>query len=129
MSELFRPWKLTTLIAGLGWLIWGAYHYQLSDWDVGVSVLMATCTYFSAPISVRILLTRNWPRFPEALFWAWLSVDGVYTFYHLLLNDGDAMLRSAQWPTSLCLYLLCGCLWLWRGNLAELYRAIREVRA
>ncbi|GAB3253164.1 hypothetical protein [Chitinimonas naiadis] len=127
MRELLRPWKLATLIAGLAWLIWGAYHYQLSDWDVGVSVLMATCTYLTAPVSVRILLTRNWLRLPEALFYSWFSVDGVYTLYHL--DNSEAMLRSAQWPTSLCLYLLCGCLWLWRGNLAELYQAIREVHA
>ncbi|HEY9101089.1 hypothetical protein [Chitinimonas sp.] len=124
MREFCRPWKLATFSLGLLWLLWGAGHYQLSDWDVGVSLLMAGFTFLTAPWAVRVLLTRDWRHWPAALLYTWWAVDGIYWVYHTL--EGHPTLREAQWPTSLCLYLLCGCLWLWRGSLTELAHAVQQ---
>jgi hypothetical protein len=49
--ELIRPWKLLTLVAGLGLLIYGSAIHRFSDWDVGVSVLMGVLTYIVSPWS------------------------------------------------------------------------------
>lgn len=47
-NEYLRPWKLLTFSAGLGMLIGGSYFYRFSDWDVGVSIVMAGLTYLTA---------------------------------------------------------------------------------
>ena len=127
MTEYRRPWKLVTLAIGIAILIFGAYYEQSPDWDVGISVLMATLTYFTAPWSMRVLLERRWRWLPLAAFWTWLSVDGVYWAW----NYGWVadMMREANWPASLSLYGICGVIWLYNGSLlemaAELRRAIR----
>lgn len=122
LHEYLRPWKLATFAIGLGLLIAGAEFYHYSDWDIGVSVVMAVLTYLTAPWSIRMLWERQWPWLPLAVFYGWLSVDGSYVAWHTLA--GNVMLREAQWPTSLCLWLICGFLWLPRMRLAELARLI-----
>jgi hypothetical protein len=117
IREYLRPWKLTSFTVGLGLLLAGAWHYRLPDWDVGVSVVMAVLTYLTAPWSVRALWERRWRRLPLAIFYGWLSVDGAYWAWHTLV--GNQMLRADQWPTSLCLWLICGFLWLPRMSLGE----------
>ena len=37
-------WRLATFSIGLALLLWGVDHYQLPDWDYGVSILMALGT-------------------------------------------------------------------------------------
>lgn len=118
MSELLRPWKLTTLAIGLALLIYGAVAYQLSDWDIGVSIVMALSTYITAPWAIRQLYERKWRNVPLAVFYGWLSVDGVYVTWHTLA--GNVMLRDAQWQTSLLLYLICGMIWLHKGPIRTL---------
>ena len=54
--ELFRPWKLFSLACGLGWLIYGALNYDIGDWDIGVSVIMAVLTYLLTPWSMFLLV-------------------------------------------------------------------------
>lgn len=120
--EYLRPWKLGSFAIGLGLLLAGAWHYQLPDWDVGVSIVMAVLTYLTAPWSLRVLREGRWPQLPLAAFYGWLSVDGSYWAWHTLA--GNEMLRADQWPTSLCLWLICGFLWLPRMSLADLGRLI-----
>lgn len=39
MKEYLRPWKITTLLAGICLLVAGALYFKRPDWDIGVSVL------------------------------------------------------------------------------------------
>lgn len=112
--KLFTPWRTTTFAIGLAALIYGALTLDISDWDVGVSVVMAFLTFLTAEQFVDTFARRDWPAVPLAIFWSWFSVDGSYVVYHVTV--GNQMLRAAQWPTSLCLYLLCGFIWR-AGNL------------
>jgi hypothetical protein len=124
LIELLRPWKLATFAIGLGLLIAGAEFYHYSDWDIGVSVVMAVLTYLTAPWSMRVLWERRWKRLPLAAFYGWLSVDGCYWAWHTFA--GNDMLRAEQWPTSLCLWLICGLLWLPQMDLISIGRLIRH---
>jgi hypothetical protein len=85
LAELSRPWKLANLGLGMAWLLYGALNYGISDWDVGISLLMGGLTYVCAHWSAVTLLgaarhrMRDWfgPA-AMALFVALIVVDGVY---------------------------------------------------
>lgn len=68
MAEYLRPWKLFSLACGTGLLIAGAYHYEAPDWDVPISLLMASLAYLTAPWSMRVMLERQWKKWPAMLF-------------------------------------------------------------
>ena len=68
LRELLRPWKLFTFAVGMAWLLYGATHYNIPDWDVGISVIMGLLTYITSPMAVRILLSMQFKRYPLALF-------------------------------------------------------------
>ncbi len=106
----YAEWKNITFGTGLAWLFYGALFYDYPDWDIPVSLLMAGSTYLSADKFVLAIKQKS----PSgALLWsaaAWWSIDGSYWLYWSLV-DSSAALRQAQWPMSLCLYLLCGLLW------------------
>ena len=123
--EYLRPWKLITLACGVALLIVGACYYRFADWDIGVSVLMAFITYFTAPWSLRVVWKLHWKWWPLAAFYCWLSVDGSYWAWHTFM--GNEMLRADQWSTSLCLWLICGVLWLPKMSLSELLRAPKSI--
>jgi hypothetical protein len=40
LAELVRPWKLLSFGVGMIWLLYGARNYGISDWDVGISLIM-----------------------------------------------------------------------------------------
>jgi hypothetical protein len=122
-AEYLRPWKLATFAVGLALLLLGARAVHAPDWDIPVSFIMATCTYLTAPWSLRVLVERRWRSWPLALFHTWFSVDGSYALYWHFTRPGvlDAM-RDVNWPVSLPLYGICGALWLHRGPLAQLVR-------
>ena len=114
-------------------LLYGALVYQISDWDVGVTLLMGTLTYLSAPWCVRTLLIslrdrpRGWPlQVLAALFVAWSVVDGDYTAYHTAL--GHQMFRRENALASTPLYFLAGFAWLYRGSLRELLAELRALQ-
>ena len=119
-TEYLRPWKLSTFGVGMAWLFWGALHEGAADWDLGISVLMGTLTYLTAPVAARILMARQWHRMPLALAAYWLSVDGCYRAYWQLVNPDVLALREANFYASSCLYWLCGFIWLHRGPLRDL---------
>ena len=118
MNEYLRPWKLATFAIGMSWLIWGAFYYQYSDWDIGISLLMGILAYLSAPWATRVIITRQWKKVPLALFCWFVTVDLVYYTYHTLM--GNEMIRLENFLTSTCLYWLCGFIWLHNGSLREL---------
>lgn len=45
LAELARSWKLSSFAIGMAWLLFGALTYGISDWDVGISLLMGGLTY------------------------------------------------------------------------------------
>ena len=125
VRELVRPWKLLSFLVGMGWLLFGAITYGISDWDIGISLLMGGLTYLTAPWSVRTILmaVRYRPaywmsRIAAALCVAWVVVDGIYVLYHTLM--GNEMYRIENFYASSALYFLAGALWLYRGSLRDL---------
>jgi hypothetical protein len=132
IAELVRPWKLLSFAFGMGWLIFGALNYGISDWDVGISLIMAGLAYLSAPWSMGTILTgvryrqRNWIlKIGLVLFVAWVVVDGVYYLYHSVM--GNQMFRMENFYASSALYFLAGSIWLYRGSLREFLMNVRHV--
>ena len=107
-------WKNATFLVGFSWLIYGALFLDYPDWDIGVSIVMAVSTYFSADVVWRLLITKFKGSgvfgFTWATFFTWFSVDGSYWMYWTIINP-SVMIREGQWPMSLCLFLLCGATW------------------
>ncbi|MFT3734626.1 MAG: hypothetical protein QM776_06350 [Rhodocyclaceae bacterium] len=128
LAEYLRPWKLLSLAIGIALLIWGSFVYRAPDWDIPISLIMAFFTYLSAPWGVRVLVERRWKQLPLALFYTWFSVDGCYWIYWHF-NDPVALelMREANAPASLVLYVTCGLLWLYRGPLRDAPAALRSL--
>ena len=132
IAELARPWKLLSFAIGMGWLLFGALNYGISDWDIGISLLMGGLTYLSAPWSVGTILaavryrSRGWLiGIAMALFVAWVVVDGVYVLYHTIM--GNQMFRIENFFASSALYFLAGSIWLYHGSLREFLVNVRRV--
>jgi hypothetical protein len=122
--ELRRPWKIATFAIGMSWLFYGALFYDISDWDVGISILMGGFTYIFAPWSVATiygalrLRSVLWPvRIIVALVPAMFTVDGVYWLYHSIV--GNSMMRWENFKVSMALYFICGILWSYDGSVRE----------
>lgn len=126
--EYLRPWKLITLSIGITILIIGAKIENLPDWDTGISVLMALMTYISAPWVVRVFIERRSFMMPFALFAGWFSVDLIYFAWNWHLGPEMVdIFRQANWLPSLCLYLLCGFFWLYRGSISDFSTNLRAL--
>lgn len=102
--------KLLTFAVGLGLLIAGALLLDYPDWDIGVSLVMAFATLATAQWVVAVVWQRRWRWMPLAVFYTWVSVDGVYWAYWSAVRP-EVMIREGQWLASLCLYPLCGIIW------------------
>lgn len=127
LIEYRRPWKLATLALGIGSLILGSFHYQAPDWDIPISFIMATLAYLTAPWSLRVILERQWRRWPAMLFATWFTVDGCYAIYWSFSDPAALeMMRNVNFPASLSLYGLCGIVWLCRGSLGQLLSDIKQ---
>lgn len=132
LAEFVRPWKLFSFVVGMAWLLYGASNYGISDWDVGISLIMGGLTYLCAPWSVRVTLHcfRYRPRFwglwiAAALFMAWIVIDGVYVLYHTAM--GNQMLRLENFYASSALYFLAGAIWLYSGTLRDFLSNVRAL--
>lgn len=128
MSEYLRPWKLFSLAVGISLLVVGSFYYRAPDWDIPISLIMATLAYLTAPWSMRVLLDRRWRMWPAMLFFTWFTVDGCYWLYWRQVDLAAlAMMRDVNFPASLSLYGICGVIWLYRGSLSELYAEVRKI--
>jgi hypothetical protein len=126
MQELLRPWKLVTFALGTALMIYGATLGIALDWDVGISLLMPTFAYVTAPWCVRVLLDRRWRLLPLVLLTAWVGIDGIYTLYWSLKDPQVLLLlRDSNFTASAPLYALCGMGWFYRGSLADLRQGVR----
>lgn len=120
IKEYLRPWKLITFAAGLAILIGGALYYKISDWDIGISLIMGTLTYIAAPRALYIVKSRHWRKFLIMFFVYWFTVDGSYMLYNAYFDHPiGAELRRANFFASSLLYLLCGLLWSQQMTLRE----------
>ena len=125
MNEYLRPWKLASLAAGIALLVAGRYHYRAPDWDVPISFIMASITYFFAPWTLRVLLERRWALWPLAALATWFAVDGSYSLYWYFVDPvALEMMRGANFLASLALYFVCGLLWLYQGSLRQFARDV-----
>jgi len=127
ITEYRRPWKLTTLAAGIALLIVGSFHYQAPDWDIPISFIMAILAYLTAPWSLRVILERKWRLWPAMIFATWFTVDGSYAIYwHFVDPEALETMREVNFPASLSLYGMCGVGWLYRGSLRQLFSEIKK---
>lgn len=131
-TELLRPWKLFTFAVAMALLLCGAVYYGIADWDVGITLIMGSLTYISAPWCFDTLLTAlrrrppGWPlRLVAALAMAWIVVDGVYVLYHTAM--GNRMFREDNFHTSTPIYFMAGAFWLYRGTLRDLWSNLTRV--
>jgi hypothetical protein len=121
MRELLRPWKLVTLAIGLGLLVVGSFVYDAPDWDIPVSILMALVAYLTAPWCMRVMVERRWRQWPAMLLLTWFGVDGCYAAYWSIVNpEALALMREANAPASLALFLAVGLVWMPKLSLHEL---------
>ena len=127
MTEYLRPWKLFTLAIGIALLIVGSFYYKAPDWDIPISFIMAILAYLTAPWSLRVILERQWRRWPVMLFVTWFTVDGCYAIYWAFKDPvALEMMRAANFPASLSLYGMCGILWLYQGSLGQLFSDVKS---
>jgi len=131
LLELRRPWKLATFSIGMSWLLYGALFYGISDWDIGISVIMGGFTYLCAPWSFSVIFNaaryrpRGWPLHIVAAFLpALFAVDWAYWLYHTAM--GNAMLRWENFKVSSALYFICGSIWYYKGSLRDLIADIQR---
>jgi hypothetical protein len=134
--ELWRPWKLATFCGAMAVLLYGALVMDISDWDVGVTLLMGLETYVLAPWCAQ-LLWRAWRERPVGAATlvrvvvsaavAVFVVDTSYVIYHRWA--GNTMLRADNFQASMPLFYLAGVLWSWRGTVGELVARVRTALA
>ncbi len=130
--ELIRPWKLATFSIAMALLFYGALNYHISDWDVGITIIMGCLTYLMAPWSVYIILSalRYRPKLWYvhivcALLVGLFVVDWVYMLYHNLM--GNQTLRDANFYASTPLYYMAGAFWLYRGSVKEFIGNFKKI--
>lgn len=127
LSEYARPWKLATLAIGVALLIIGSFYYEIPDWDIPISLIMATLTYLTAPWSLRVIVERRWKLWPAMLLATWFTVDGSYWLYwHLKKPAVVELMRDANLIPSLSLYVICGLIWFYRGSLRQMLADLRK---
>jgi hypothetical protein len=117
IDELVRPWKISLLVIGVALLISGSFYYQAPDWDIPISLIMALVSYATASWSMRVMVERQWRKWPLMLFVTWFAVDGCYWLYWRWQDPvALEMMREANAPASLSLYWMCGLVWYYRGT-------------
>lgn len=127
ITEYSRPWKLFTLTIGLLLLILGSFYYQAPDWDIPISIIMATLTYLSASWSLHVLTERRWSTLPLMLFIMWFCVDGCYSIYWYFVDPiALALMRDVNFLASLSLYGMCGLVWYYEGSMKDVLSNFRK---
>lgn len=125
VPEFLRPWKLATLGFGIGLLIAGSFYYEAPDWDIPISLIMATLAYLNAPWSMRVIVERQWKLWPLMLIATWFTIDGCYWLYWSWKNPVALdLMREANAPASLSLYWMCGLVWYYQGTFRHLVQTI-----
>jgi hypothetical protein len=127
LAEYRRPWKIATFLIGLGLLIVGSFVLPAPDWDIPISIVMASFTYLTAGWSMHVMVERRWRDWPLMIILTWWCVDGCYALYWSFV-DSQALdfMRDVNWPASLSLYWMCGLVWYWNGPISDLLKLLRQ---
>lgn len=132
IKELTRPWKLFTFFIGMSWLIYGAVCFNISDWDIGISIIMGMLTFLFSSWTIHVIYRSIFQRprlwfiwLSAALAVSWFTIDGSYWLYHSILKH--QMLRKDNFFASFTLYFLAGFIWSYHGSLKELFLNIIKV--
>jgi uncharacterized protein involved in response to NO len=121
--EYLRPWKLCTFSIGLALLIAGAFYFKTPDWDVGISGIMGTLAYLTAPWALHVVREKRWRYLPLAVFLYLFTVDGSHVLYNAWQGHPVSQeLRAANFFVSTLLYILCGLIWYPEKYFAELWK-------
>lgn len=129
-NELLRPWKLSSFCVGLSLLLYGAIAYNIPDWDIGISVIMAGYTYISAPFFCKTVFATykgktTIKNILMATIMFWFTVDGCYMLYHAAMHNET--FRLENFLVSSLLYLICGMIWLYEGSLRDICQNLKEL--
>ena len=109
MTEYLKPWKLVTLTLGLLWLIVGSFVTEYPDWDIGICFVMGVATYLAHPWALRF---NTLGQAVVSVVLCMVCVDTFYAIYWQIKNPYVLQLmRSVQWPLSLCYYLIAVGIW------------------
>lgn len=129
INDLLQPWKLVTLVLGIGILILGAEVYKLPDWDIPISLVMGLLTYTTAGWVMRTLLNfkhLSWKKLLWAIFWIDTAVDTSYFIYWSFHNPAALDLRWDNFRVSILLYVIYGLVLIPIGSLKELFNKLLD---
>ncbi len=133
--ELLRPWKLVTFLTGLALLIFGAYWFRVVDWDVSISVIMASCAYLFAPWCAGILVyiyrerPGDWYRhILKCIVVSYFSVSVTWELYNIPRIGVEATyyIYPGNLKTSGLIFFGLGFFWQFEGSLRELWIQIKR---
>jgi hypothetical protein len=123
-------------LIGTVFFVWGAYHWDVPTWDVGVSILMSVLCYLLAPWAVASALRavrerrNHWLReFFIASGTIYFIASGSYEIYNTLRMGHYPVTYWENLAFSVPVTLVAGFLWQFDGTLAELFRILRNALA
>lgn len=133
---LLQPWKLITFFCATAFFIWGAYHWAVPTWDVGVSVVMSVLCFLLAPwaidLGARAILERRpgWVcRGLLATTLVYLVASGSYELYNTIRMGQHPVTYWQNLAFSVPVTIAAGLVWRYDGSLRDLLRELRsEVR-
>ena len=109
---LIAPWRLITLVFGLGLLMAGSIFLPSTDWDFPICFVMGLPAYVLAPWAFRQVWYRRGWWMVGALLAFWFSVDGTYTLYWWLRHaDFLSEFRLANVAYCTPIFILAGFVW------------------
>ncbi|MEB8432051.1 hypothetical protein OO007_07410 [Cocleimonas sp. KMM 6892] len=129
LVEYKRPWKLFTFVIGLSLLIVGSFYYKAPDWDIPISIIMASLSYLTASWSLHVLTERQWSKLPLMLFIIWFCIDGSYAIYWYFKDPvALALMRDVNFLASLSLYLMCALVWYYEGTMKQAFSLLKKTQ-
>lgn len=90
--------------------------FNAPDWDIGISLVMASFTFLTAEWTLRVFMERNWKLMLPAVLAAWWAADGCYIAYWSIVNPKALDMRGVALPVNVLLYLLCAVIWTALGR-------------
>lgn len=101
--------KIVTFSLGLLLLLVGALTQNIPDWDIGVSIVLATYTFLTAEWAVTALWKKEYKKYPVAIL-SVLAPYALYVFYWTVQGKESVMIPGNLYLV-VSLYLICGTIW------------------